>query len=249
MRRALVCLVACGVSSCAPARGPVEARAEEHTEVSDRETPCQGGSEVLSDAMQAHHAAQASPPDERHAAFERAARLYEAILAEDCGQPGAEPTQRARFFLAEIYFHRLDRYEAAAELYLSFAHARPDDEPAIDALYNAIDAFERCERWDDVLEVARLYLERHPDHADAPEVRFRMGRAHLAKDEHQLARRAWLTLIDESPESELAAPAAESLLDSLEQSPDAEDAAAVRARREHPAFESLGERIDRLPSP
>jgi TolA-binding protein len=72
--------------------------------------------------------------------FERAAALYQLHIDEF---PDSVFNYEVGFYLGEILFHRLGRYDDAGRAYLRAAKLRPAGELTRDALYNAIIAFEK----------------------------------------------------------------------------------------------------------
>jgi TolA-binding protein len=87
-------------------------------------------------ALRYHELAQR---DRQKPKYERAAALYEIYLQHYDDGPNV---YEIRFYLAEILFHRLERYPEAGEQYLLAARANPRGQYTRDALYNAIGAFE-----------------------------------------------------------------------------------------------------------
>lgn len=72
--------------------------------------------------------------------FEQAVLLYRIHIANF---PDAAASYDVHFYLGEILFHRLQRYEEAGEVYLAAARKKRDGQYTQDALYNAITSFER----------------------------------------------------------------------------------------------------------
>lgn len=72
--------------------------------------------------------------------FEQAVLLYRIHIANF---PDAAASYDVHFYLGEILFHRLHRYEEAGEVYLAAARQKRAGQYTQDALYNAITSFER----------------------------------------------------------------------------------------------------------
>lgn len=72
--------------------------------------------------------------------FEQAAGLYGLYLEHFSER---EPAYQIQFYLAEILFHRLERFSDAGDAYLGAARMDHEGEFTRDALYNAIGAYER----------------------------------------------------------------------------------------------------------
>jgi TolA-binding protein len=96
-------------------------------------------------ALRYHELAQR---DRQKLKYERAAALYEIYLEHYDDGPHV---YEIRFYLAEILFHRLERYPEAGQQYLLAARANPRGQYTRDALYNAIGAFEHVRE----VEIAR----------------------------------------------------------------------------------------------
>lgn len=93
--------------------------------------------EVRARALRFHEQAQR---DRQQTRFEQAAQLYRIHVANF---PDAAASYEVQFYLAEILFHRLQRYEEAGDAYLAAARKKRDGQYTQDALYNAIMSFER----------------------------------------------------------------------------------------------------------
>ncbi len=175
--------------------------------------------------------------DDDRAALGHAAELYTVYLA---AFRGFEQAYEVQFFLAELYFHRLERFGEAGDAYLAAARARLDGEHTHDALLNAIDAFERVR--DAELEACRrtpsptcneetdndrkfseaiaLYVERFPDDPELPGILFRQGRLYYDRGIYDAAVRLFGQLLERFPEHERAAAAGDLILDSFNRADD-----------------------------
>lgn len=109
-------------------------------------------------ALRYHEIAQR---DHQPAKYERAADLYKVYLDHF---PASENVYEIRFYLAEILFHRLERYEEAGEQYILAARANERGRYTRDALYNAIGAFEHVRE----VEIARCRGTAAPATAATP---------------------------------------------------------------------------------
>lgn len=92
---------------------------------------------IRSQALRYHEAGQSQ---NQRPKFEQAAGLYALYLEhfED-----REPAYQIQFYLAEILFHRLERFSEAGDAYLGAARRDHEGQFTRDALYNAIGAYER----------------------------------------------------------------------------------------------------------
>ncbi|MDW8362912.1 MAG: tetratricopeptide repeat protein [Myxococcales bacterium] len=194
--------------------------------------------------------------------LERAVELYGLYLEHWSDAPSAYDVM---FFRGEILFHRLERWAEAGDAYLQAVQKDPRGRFNRDALYNAIAAFERvreqemarcapagraggggggsgCEETENDRKFSRaieLYVQLYPDDPDLPDILFRQGRFYYDRGVFDPAVRLFGQLIERFPQSELAAPAGELILESFHR---AQDHANVerwaRRLKEAPAFSS-----------
>lgn len=178
--------------------------------------------------------------------LERAAQLYQVYLEYFRDAPKAYEIQ---FYLAEILFHRLERWAEAGDAYLGAARLSPQGRFTRDALYNAIGAFERvrdqqmqdCGRGGQgnrgqaqgqgqgcgetendrkFSEAIALYVELYPNDPDLPEILFRQGRLYYDRGVYDPAVRLFGQLLERYPTNQFAEPAGELILDSFNRAQD-----------------------------
>ncbi len=174
------------------------------------------------------------------AEFEGAAALYSTYLSKYAGAPQA---YQINFYLAEIYFYRLERNTDAATAYMAAARGIPDKEAQKDplrtlrrdAIYNAIAALERVrvaelearkgkagaqetESDKKFAEALELYAQLYPNDPSLPELFFRQGRLYYEYAVYDPAVKIWGALLERFPRSQFAQPAGELILDSFNKS-------------------------------
>ncbi len=174
------------------------------------------------------------------AEFEAAAALYATYLSKFGNSPQAFLVS---FYLAEIYFYRLDRNTDAATAYMAAARGVPDKEAQKDplrtlrrdAIYNAIAALERVrvaelearrgkpgsqetESDRKFAEALDLYAQLYPNDPSLPELFFRQGRLYYEYAVYDPAVKIWGALLERFPRSQFAQPAGELILDSFNKS-------------------------------
>lgn len=91
---------------------------------------------VRRQALMWHEEGQRDNQDRK---LENAATMYRVYLDSFRRAPAA---YQVRFYMAEILFHRLERFAEAGDAYLATARSNPQGEFTRDALYNAIGAYE-----------------------------------------------------------------------------------------------------------
>jgi tetratricopeptide (TPR) repeat protein len=194
------------------------------------------------------------------AEFEGAASLYATYLSRFGNAPQA---YQASFYLAEIYFYRLERNTDAATAYMAAARAIPDKdaqkEPLRtlrrDAIYNAIAALERVrvgelearkgkagaqetESDRKFAEALDLYAQLYPTDPALPELFFRQGRLYYEYGVYDPAVKIWGALLERFPRSQFAQPAGELILDSFNKSKNYENIETwARRLKAAPAFQ------------
>jgi TolA-binding protein len=193
--------------------------------------------------------------------FEHAVALYQLHIAEF---PDSVFNYEVGFYLGEILFHRLKRYDEAGRAYLHAAHLRPGGELTRDALYNAIVAFEtvrvaeldKCkpaageaappecretETDKSFSEAIAMYIELYPNDPEVPGILFRQGRMYFERGIYDPAVRQFGQLLDSYPNSEYAASAGELVLESFNRSKDyANIETWARKLKGAPAFQNEG---------
>lgn len=201
--------------------------------------------------------------DNDKAQLAHAVTLYELYLS---AFPRGDERYRIGFYRAEILFHRLGRYAEAGEGYLATAELNPKGALSRDALYNALDAFERvreqeikqcaagspCPETENDRRFSRaieLYAATYPDDPDLPEILFRQGKLYYDRRVYDPAVRLFGELLERFPESKYAADAGELLLDSFHRAADYENIEHwSRKLKSAPAFRSAAaqKRLDGL---
>ncbi len=207
-------------------------------------------------ALQLHAKAQRDRTSK--AEFEGAAALYATYLSRFSGAPAA---YQIHFYLAEIYFYRLERNTDAASSYMAAARAIPDKEAQKDplrtlrrdAIFNAIAALERVrvaelearkgkaaqetESDKKFAEALDLYAQLYPTDPSLPELFFRQGRLYYEYGVYDPAVKIWGALIERFPRSQFAQPAGELILDSFNKSKNYENIETwARRLKAAPAF-------------
>ncbi|MFW5921583.1 MAG: tetratricopeptide repeat protein, partial [Polyangiales bacterium] len=197
----------------------------------------------------------------QEAELETAAELYR-IYMEHFGESDA--AYEVQFYLAEILFHRLKRWQEAGDAYVKAARIDPEGKYTRDALYNAIGAYERVreqeirrcvkareeggadaptcgetENDEKFAGAIGLYVELFPDDPDLPEILFRQGRLYYDRAIYDPAVKLFGQLLERYPESEYAAPAGELILDSFNRAKDYQNIEKwARRLKEAPAFQA-----------
>ena len=189
-------------------------------------------------ALQLH--AKAQKDKTSRAEFEGAAGLYSVYLTKFSGEKDAYQIQ---YYLAEVYFYRLDKPTDAATHYMAAARAIPnaaaEKEPLKslrhDAIYNAIAALERVrlselearkklpqgsafqesEADKKFAEALDLYAQLYPNDPALPELFFRQGRQYYDYGVYDSAVKIWGSLLEKFPRSQYALAAGELILDSF----------------------------------
>jgi TolA-binding protein len=192
--------------------------------------------------------------------FEHAATLYALHISEF---PDSVFNYEVGFYLGEILFHRLKRYDEAGRAYFRAAHMRPAGELTRDALYNAIIAFEtvrvaeldkckapgageaaapECRETDtdkSFSEAVAMYVQLYPNDPEVPGILFRQGRMYFERGIYDPAVRQFGQLLDSYPNSEFAASAGELVLESFNRSQDyANIETWARKLKDAPAFQN-----------
>ena len=189
-------------------------------------------------ALQLH--AKAQKDRTSRAEFEGAAGLYTVYLSKFSGEKEA---YQVHYYLAEIWFYRLDRPTDAATHYMAAARAIPnaaaEKEPLKtlrhDAIYNASAALERVrfaelearrkqpqgttfqetEADKKFAEALDLYAQLYPNDPALPELFFRQGRQYYDYGVYDSAVKIWGSLLEKFPRSQYALSAGELILDSF----------------------------------
>jgi TolA-binding protein len=212
---------------------------------------------VRMQAMRYHERGQ---KEKQQKDFEHATALYELHLTEF---PDSVFNYEVSFYLAEILFHRLQRFGDAGRAYLRAARLRPAGELTRDALYNAIIAFEtvrvaeldtckpgagteplppRCRETEvdrSFSEAIGLYIKLYPNDAEVPGILFRQGRMYFERGVYDPAVRKFGQLLDSYPKSEYAAAAGELVLESFNRAHDYENIETwARKLKGAPAFQT-----------
>jgi len=211
-------------------------------------------------ALQLH--AKAQKDKTSRAEFEGAAGLYTVYLSKFSGETGAYQVQ---YYLAEIYFYRLDKPTDAATHYMAAARAIPnaaaEKEPLKslrhDAIYNAIAALERVrfaelearkklpqgsafqetEADKKFAEALDLYAQLYPNDPALPELFFRQGRQYYDYGVYDSAVKIWGSLLEKFPRSQYALSAGELILDSFNRAKNYENIETwARRLKTAPAF-------------
>ncbi len=204
--------------------------------------------------MEAHQEAQ---QDRAEAKYQAAADTYAFYLRHF---PRSEQSYDIRFYLGEILFHRLHRYEEAGNAYLDAARQNKQGRFTKDALYNSITAFERvreatlgqrpqarqgeaavAETENDrkFSEAIELYVELYPDDPDLPEIIFRQAKLYFDYGVFDPAVRLFGLILERFPEHRFAEPAGEMILDSFNRASDYGNIERwARRLKEAPAFAS-----------
>ncbi|HVH43704.1 MAG TPA: tetratricopeptide repeat protein [Labilithrix sp.] len=211
-------------------------------------------------ALQLH--AKAQKDKTSRAEFEGAAGLYAVYLGKFAGEKDAYQIQ---YYLAEIYFYRLDKPTDAATHYMAAARAIPnaaaEKEPLKtlrhDAIYNAIAALERVrfaelearkkqpqgsafqetEADKKFAEALDLYAQLYPNDPALPELFFRQGRQYYDYGVYDSAVKIWGSLLEKFPRSQFALAAGELILDSFNRAKNYENIETwARRLKTAPAF-------------
>lgn len=218
--------------------------------------------QLRDNALQLH--AKAQKDRTSRAEFEGAAGLYTVYLSKFSGDKEA---YQLEYYLAEIYFFRLDRPTDAATHYMAAARAIPSEaaskEPLKtlrhDAIYNAIAALERVrfaelearrkqpqggafqetEADKKFAEALDLYAQLYPNDPALPELFFRHGRQYYDYGVYDSAVKIWGSLLEKFPRSQFALAAGELILDSFNRAKDYENIETwARRLKTAPAFAS-----------
>ena len=213
-------------------------------------------------ALQLH--AKAQKDKTSRAEFEGAAGLYSVYLSKFDTEKGA---YQIHYYLGEIYFHHLDKGNAAATEYMAAARAMPKDEAEReplktqrhDAIYNAIaalekvrfgelearkkqpqgSAFQETEADKKFAEALELYAQLYPSDPALPELFFRQGRQYYDYGVYDSAVKIWGSLLEKFPRSQYALAAGELILDSFNRAKNYENIETwARRLKSAPAFAS-----------
>lgn len=213
-------------------------------------------------AVQLH--AKAQKDKTSRAEFEGAASLYTVYLSKFDGEKGAYQTH---YYLAEIYFHHLDKGSDAATHYMAAARAMPKDEALReplktqrhDALYNAIAALERVRMAElearkkqargsayqeteadrKFAEALELYAQLYPTDPALPELFFRQGQQYFDVGVYDAAVKIWGSLVEKFPSSPSALAAGERILESFARAKNYDNIETwARRLKKAPAFRS-----------
>jgi len=211
-------------------------------------------------ALQLH--AKAQKDRTSRAEFEGAAGLYTVYLSKFGGEKDA---YQVHYYLAEIWFYRLERPTDAATHYMAAARAIPnaaaEKEPLKtlrhDAIYNAIAALERVrfaelearrkqpqgttfqetEADKKFAEALDLYAQLYPNDPALPELFFRQGRQYYDYGVYDSAVKIWGALLEKFPRSQYALSAGELILDSFNRAKNYENIETwARRLKTAPAF-------------
>ena len=211
-------------------------------------------------ALQLH--AKAQKDRTSRAEFEGAGGLYTVYLSKFSGEKDAYKIQ---YYLAEIYFYRLEKPTDAATHYMAAARAIPNQaaekEPLKtlrhDAIYNAIAALERVrfaelearrkqpqgttfqetEADKKFAEALDLYAQLYPNDPALPELFFRQGRQYYDYGVYDSAVKIWGSLLEKFPRSQYALSAGELILDSFNRAKNYENIETwARRLKTAPAF-------------
>ncbi len=211
-------------------------------------------------ALQLH--AKAQKDKTSRAEFEGAAGLYTVYLSKFSGEKEA---YQVHYYLAEIWFYRLDKPTDAATHYMAAARAIPnaaaEKEPLKtlrhDAIYNAIAALERVrfaelearkrqkvdtgfqesEADKKFAEALDLYAQLYPNDPALPELFFRHGRQYYDYGVYDSAVKIWGSLLEKFPRSQYALSAGELILDSFNRAKNYENIETwARRLKTAPAF-------------
>lgn len=210
-------------------------------------------------ALQLHAKAQRDRTS--RAEFEGAAGLYGVYLSKFASEKDA---YRIQYYLAEVYFHRLDKATDAATHYMASARAisgaEADKEPLKtlrhDALYNAIAALERVRSTElearkrqpqgsfqeteadrKFAEALDLYAQLYPNDPALPELFFRQGRQYHDYGVYDSAVKILGSLVEKFPRSQFALSAGELILDSFNRAKNYDDIETwARRLKTAPAF-------------
>ncbi len=213
-------------------------------------------------ALQLH--ARAQKDKTSRAEFDGAAGLYGVYLSKFAGEKEA---YQVHYYLAEIYFYRLEKPTDAATHYMAAARAIPnaaaEKEPLKslrhDAIYNAIAALERVrfaelearkkqpqgsafqetEADKKFAEALDLYAQLYPNDPALPELFFRQGRQYYDYGVYDAAVKIWGSLLEKFPRSQFALSAGELILDSFNRAKNYENIETwARRLKAAPAFAS-----------
>jgi tetratricopeptide (TPR) repeat protein len=224
------------------------------------ETTKQIEAQLKEHALQLH--AKAQKDKTSRAEFEGAAALYSVYLSKFSGEKDAYQIQ---YYLAEIYFYRLEKPTDAATHYMAAARAIPnaaaEKEPLKtlrhDAIYNAIAALERVrfaelearkkqpqgsafqetEADKKFAEALDLYAQLYPNDPALPELFFRQGRQYYDYGVYDSAVKIWGSLLEKFPRSQYALSAGELILDSFNRAKNYENIETwARRLKSAPAF-------------
>lgn len=214
--------------------------------------------QLLEHALQLH--AKAQKDRTSRAEFEGAAGLYAVYLSKF-----EKDRYQVEYYLAEIYFYRLDRPTDAATHYMAAARAisnqQAEKDPLKtlrhDAIYNAIAALERV-RFQELearkknpqpnglqeteadkkfAEALDLYAQLYPNDPALPELFFRQGRQYYDYGVYDSAVKIWGSLLEKFPRSQFALAAGELILDSFNRAKNYENIETwARRLKTAPAF-------------
>jgi outer membrane protein assembly factor BamD (BamD/ComL family) len=211
-------------------------------------------------ALQLH--AKAQKDRTSRAEFEGTAGLYTVYLSKFAGEKDGYQIQ---YYLAELYFYRLDKPTDAATHYMAAARGIPaaaaEKEPLKtlrhDAIYNAIAALERVrlaeleirkrqpqgsafqetEADKKFAEALDLYAQLYPNDPALPELFFRQGRQYYDYGVYDSAVKIWGSLLEKFPRSQFALAAGELILDSFNRAKNYENIETwARRLKTSPAF-------------
>ncbi|MDF2694834.1 MAG: domain protein putative component of TonB system, partial [Labilithrix sp.] len=211
-------------------------------------------------ALQLHAKAQRDKTS--RAEFEGAAGLYSVYLSKFSGEKDAYQIQ---YYLAELYFYRLDKPTDAATHYMAAARTISNEAAAKeplktlrhDAIYNAIAALERVrfaelearkkqpqgsafqetEADKKFAEALDLYAQLYPNDPALPELFFRQGRQYYDYGVYDSAVKIWGSLLEKFPRSQYALSAGELILDSFNRAKNYENIETwARRLKTAPAF-------------
>ncbi len=210
--------------------------------------------------MQAMRYHQRGQKEKQQKDLEHAAALYQVHLQQF---PDSVFNYEVSFYLGEIYFHHLKRYDDAGLAYLRAARLKPTGELTHDALYNAIVSFEtvrvaeldKCkpqsgqeqlppecgetETDRNFSEAIALYIKLYPSDPEVPGILFRQGRMYFERGVYDPAVRQFGQLLDSYPNSEYAAAAGELVLESFNRAHDYQNIETwARKLKGAPAFQN-----------
>lgn len=217
--------------------------------------------QLRQDALLLH--ARAQKDKTSRAEFRAAASLYEVYLGRFSG---SEQASRIEYYLAEIYFYRLDDGQAAATHYMAAARAISNEQAKTeplravrhDAIYNAMASLEQVrfrerearkktagegaplqesEADKKFAEALDLYAQLYPDDPALPDLFFRQGKQYYDDGVYDAAVKIWGSLVEKFPKSPYALSAGELILDSFSRAKDYENIEAwARRLKRAPSF-------------